>query len=275
MAEVIASSGAPLPEQSTPELSDQTPGDQTPEPLAKKSLARRIFRWLSIASLLMIIGSTITLTLLYRAVTAPLPVYEQLLTRLEEQRDAGELEQQRQELESQLTALYSDVQQEERWQTVVTADQINSWLATQLQLDFPELEEQGIRDPQILFEPGKATLVMRAEVQGLKTVVSITVTPFVDEEGSLALQFTETHVGNVPLPTATIVTQADKALAKEGGLPGRWTQSEGYPVLLIDFERHAATARQIRKLDTIEIRAGEVYVSGVTEPRTNRVAVRR
>lgn len=231
----------------------------------------RFLRRMLIGSGLMLFGAAVAVFFLYRAATAPVPEYQAVLERTQQQLDSGELQRSRQELESQLAALYSDASVENQWETVLTDTQINSWLATQVAKDFPELEEQGLHDLRMLMKPGVATLAMRAELHGLNTIVAIDMQPFVADDGSLALELASARVGSAPLPTAQILDQLNASLDDEG-LPGRWSQNNGHPVLLLDMASWLSTHSHDRSVETIEVREGEIFVAGVTLDRTPRVA---
>lgn len=233
-----------------------------------------MYRWLrriALGSGLMLTGAAVAVFFLYRAATAPVPEYQALVEQTRQQLETGEIEQNRQELESQLAALYSDAAEATRWETTITELQLNSWLATQLVHDFPELAEQGVYDPRVLIKAGAVTLAMRAELHGMNAVVAFDLEPFVAEDGSLALELAAARVGSAPLPTAQIMDQLNAAMGDEG-LPGRWSTSNGNPVLLIDFEQQASSFNFSRSLDAIEVRQGEVYIAGETLERAPRVA---
>ncbi|MEN1678737.1 MAG: hypothetical protein AAGJ46_04040 [Planctomycetota bacterium] len=231
-------------------------------------------RWLrraAIGSAFMLVGAAIAVALLYRAATAPVPEYQAVIEATRRQMEAGDLDQKRQELESQLAALYSDAGNAEAWETVLTADQMNSWFATKLDEVLPELAEEGLSDLRVLINPGVVTLALRATRHGVDAVVALDVAPFVAEDGSLALELSAARIGTAPLPTAQVFAQLQAATGDEG-LPGRWTQNDGRPVLLQDISWAAPTARHTCVLEVIEVRDGEVYVAGRTEETTPHVA---
>ncbi|MEM8864148.1 MAG: hypothetical protein AAGF31_01225, partial [Planctomycetota bacterium] len=194
-----------------------------------------------------------------------------------QQLDSGELEASRQELESQIAAVYSDAAEpvgeddENRWETIITDQQVNSWLATQLAVDFPELAEQGLFEPRVLMQGGAVTIAVRAETKGINAVVSLVVRPFIAEDGWLALELASAKIGSAPLPTAHILDQLDAALGDEG-LPGRWGRNDGRPVLLVDFQEQASSPEYVRSLEAVEVRDGEIYIVGQTKSRPSRIA---
>jgi len=235
----------------------------------------RLLRRLAIGLGLMLMGAGVALFLLYRAATAPVPEYQALVERTQAQYESGELDQNRQELESQLAAVYSEAAGEEagRWQTLLTAEQLNGWLATQLEQEYPELAEQGLLDPRVLLKPDVVTFALRAEMHGVNAVVAIDLQPYATREGSLAIELAEARVGSATLPAAQILNQLEKSMGEQdnplaGGQLFKWTQNNGNPVLLVDLQSLLATADYLRSLETVEIREGEIFVAGATTPRT-------
>lgn len=236
----------------------------------KRSYKRLLTR-LSVGSGLLLLGVTTSLMLLYWLATAPVPSYQRLLEQTDRQLASGELETSRQELESQLTALYSDAQVTSDWQTVLTQTQLNSWLATELPAALPELAEQGIQQPRLVLKAGQVTVAMQANLAGAETIVSVLCEPYVAEDSSLALEFGAARVGRVPFPLANILDRL-RAAAGERSSSVRWVRSSGKVTLLIDIETLLSTSEQTRRLQAIEIRRGEIYVSGTTKPGEPRLA---
>ena len=255
----------------------------------------RLLRRLAIGLGLMLLGAGVALFFLYQAATAPVPEYQALLEQTRAQYESGELDQNRQELESQIAAVYSDAaaELENRWQTTLSAEQINGWLATQLVEDYPELAEQGLRDPRVLLKTDVMTFALRAEIHGVDAVVSLDLQPYVTQEGLLAIELASARVGSAPLPAEQILSQLEKSMGEQGNPPGgatdglfdgpfdgpfdggdffRWTRNDGHPVLLVDLQSTLGTTGYLRSLETIEVREGEIYIAGETTQRTPHVA---
>lgn len=194
--------------------------------------------------------------------------------------DQEQLDEQRKELEGQLTALYSQAAQDatpaeprpRKWEAAVTDDQINGWLATRLQEELPEAAEQGLVDPRVMFADDGLTLAFRMNRGRVNAVVRFHVAPFVTEDGELGIELSDTRIGAVPLPTSRIV-EVSRPLLAQAGLPLQWGQVGGRPALLVDFEQLASDARNRRTLSDIQYSEGNLYVAGQTERRVARVAM--
>lgn len=208
----------------------------------------------------------------YGAITAMPEEYAAAL-----QVDPQHQEEQRQELESRIAALYSDAQPLEEepepidWETLVTDDQINGWLATRLVEEMPEIAEQGVIEPRVLFVEEGLTLAFRLKQGGVNVVVMFRVTPFVAEDGRLGVELIDTRVGTAPIPTSRIV-EATRPLLADAGLPVEWSTIEDRPALLFEFESLASDKRRRRTLKAIDVSEGKLYVAGQSEVRSPRLA---
>ena len=114
----------------------------------------------AIAALAVILGGGALA--IYRATHATPKFYEQALAR-----DPASQKQASEEFLQQATALASDVEQNDRWQIVFTAEQINGWLAVDVPENLPDVIPKEVRDPRVAISPGEATLACR--YKGAKT----------------------------------------------------------------------------------------------------------
>lgn len=211
----------------------------------------------------------------YRAATTLPEDYQAVLEVAPEQQD-----ERRKELEAELAAVYSDATQAiavedstvRAWQSSVTDQQINGWLATRLAMEFPDAAEQGLVDPRVMFADDGLTLAFRVERGVIEAVVRFRVAPFVTDDGRLGIQLTETRIGSVPLPSGRIV-EASRSVFAEAGLPLEWAEVDGAPALLVDFEQLASDGRHRRTLEDIQLSDGALYVAGQTERREPRLAI--
>lgn len=210
----------------------------------------------------------------YRAATSLPPEYQAVL-----EIEPDQLQQDGQELESQISALYSEAQRKaepelaQSWEAAVTDNQINGWLATRLNAEFPEAEKQGVLDPRVVFAEEGLTLAFRIERSALKAVVTFRVAPFLTEDGELGIELAEARVGKVPLPVGRIV-ELSRSVFVDAGMPIRWSESENGHTMLVDFEKLASDPISLRTLSAIEYDEGTLYVAGKTERRGPKLAQR-
>ncbi len=178
------------------------------------------------------------------------------------------------ELESRASALYSDAQQEGYWEALFTAEQINGWLATQLDKhQTPELRDR-FRDWRVAIANDTLTVGVRTTSGGVETVLSVIANVSLTDEGAIAVKFLSVRAGTLPLPAMSIADELADACQKSK-LPVRWTQQDGKPVAVVEVDSHAS--KHEFHIESIALGENEVYVAGRTEsasPKDNRLAKR-
>jgi hypothetical protein len=167
------------------------------------------------------------------------------------------------ELESRASALYSDAQQEGYWEALFTAEQINGWLATQLdEHQTPELRE-SFRDWRVAIASDALTVGVRTTSGGVETVLSVSASVSLTDEGAIAVTFLSVRAGTLPLPAMSIAEQiAD--VCRNSKLPVRWKQQDGKPVALIEVD--SQESKHEFQIESIALGENEVYVAGRTKP---------
>jgi hypothetical protein len=195
----------------------------------------------------------------YVALRQVRPFYEQALAL-----DPATLKQGGRELESRASALYSDSRKPGQWRAVFTADEINGWMATQLdQLGGPHALPKGVELPRVAIGKDMLTLGFRARHGGIETVVSADASAMVTESGQIAIRLIAVQAGSLPIPVLQVADEIAKA-CQSLSLPVRWTQESGEPVALIDIEQESSSRGRL-SIDAIELRDGSLYVAGHTE----------
>ncbi len=225
-----------------------------------------MLNWKRIVIVVVLVGllaAIVTTAGLYSAVTQVHPYYRAALERPPE-----ELEQQSHQLESRFSALHSDLQDEGEWHTVISADELNGWLATKLPEAFPELLPKSIREPRVAITPDAVFLAAQSTFAGVDTVVSIEVEPFVTTDGDLAVEVRQVLAGTLPLPKNDLFDQLSKA-TQGLDLPIRWTQNEGNTILLVERGMWDSVDQQQRILEALELAEGELFLTGRTKTIPN------
>lgn len=200
----------------------------------------------------------------YYAARQVRPFYEQAL-RIEPE----VLQRGRRELESRATALYSDARQQGQWHALFTAEQINGWLATQLQKSEDEGElNSKIRDPRVAIAPESLTLGFRTTSRGMDMVISVDTAVFLTEEGAVAIRLMSVRAGALPLPVLPLADDV-AAACNELSLPVKWTQQNGLPVAVVEIQSDPSSEKRQFHIDSIELGDSELYVAGHTEIGTS------
>jgi hypothetical protein len=196
----------------------------------------------------------------YYAAQRVRPFYEQALQIKPEVLERGS-----RELESRATALLSDARRAGEWHAIFTAEQINGWLALQLD-EFRQDEplSDRIRDPRVAISPELLTLGFGTSSGGVETVVSVDAAVSLTHEGAVAIQLKSVRAGALPLPVMQLADEIATACERMA-LPVRWTQQASKPVAIVELDSDESTGRRKFQIDELKLGDGELYVAGHTE----------
>ena len=121
--------------------------------------------------------------------------YEQALAE-----DPQAAEQASGEMLEQAAALASDIEQGGRWEAVFTAEQINGWLAVDMERNYPDLLPSSLSDPRVAIEPDTFWIACRIDRGKLKGVVSMAADAYLARTNVVALRIRHARAGILPLP---------------------------------------------------------------------------
>lgn len=197
---------------------------------------------------------------LYRASQHVPEFYEQALV----QKPAIE-RQASDEMLANATRLVNAAKRQGDWECTFTEQQINGWLAVDLEENHPKLLPREVHDPRVSITKQRIQIGWQVEHEKFHGVVSLDVALSVSEPNVLALRVMSARAGAVPLPLAEVLEKISTG-ARDAGLPVRWVQEGGDPVALVTVEPED-DGKLERLLDRVELRDGEVYLAGTTRPR--------
>ncbi len=223
---------------------------------------RRLVRIVLVAAIVAIAAVTLLLVGAYQAAKQEPKFYQQALRRQpQQQKQAGD------ELEQRVLELHNEARQDGRWQAVFTAEQLNGWLAADLPEKFPKALPRGVSEPRVAIDPEQAQIACRYEDDKLSTVVSLAVElHLTDEPNVIAVRICQARAGVLPIPLKQWLDRISTA-AQRSNVPLRWAQRDGDPVALVTVPtEHEDYAHRHVRLDTLELREGEIYLAGRTEP---------
>jgi hypothetical protein len=197
----------------------------------------------------------------YSALRQVRPFYEEAI-----QIEPEALARGRQELESRATTLYTDSQEPGTWSAIFTDDQINGWLAGELAQAEPVgagIPAASVRAPRIAITPGHLSLGFTTSQGRVETVVSVDASVALTHEGDVAIRLEKVQAGSLPLPAAMVAEKI--AAACRDRFTILWTEQGGQPVAVLKIHNDVSSTGNRLTLDSIELRDGELYVSGHTE----------
>ena len=223
---------------------------------------RPVFRRLLWAAIVILVAGALGLWLLERAAQHVPDFYQQALA---EQFTPQYLRQTSDQLERQVLELHNHARREGHWEAEFTEQQLNAWLAADLERKFSQTLPRGVRDPRVKISPDHIQLACRYEDEHWQLVLSLTVAVFLtDTPNELAVRIREVRAGRVPLPLKQVL-DAVTTQARQRALPLRWSQEQADPIALIQIPTQAEQHRGREMiLESVSLRDGSVLVTGRT-----------
>jgi hypothetical protein len=169
------------------------------------------------------------------------------------------------EMSSRVTMFYSDVKRQGEWQASFTAQQVNGWLAVDLEEKHAGLLPPHIQEPRVEIDSAALTLALRIRTDNVDTVFSLAVEPYVAEPNTIAFRLKSARAGALPVPMSDVLKYINEAAARME-TPLRWTQIEEDPVALWTFTPHRDEDDNLLWLDKIMLADGQIFLSGHTIP---------
>ncbi len=170
------------------------------------------------------------------------------------------------ELESRATALLNDVRNLESWETLITAEQINGYLAVDFAEKHPGVLPPNVHEPRVHIDAERLTVAFQVDLGGAPCVYSVEADVYLSEPNVVACRIKSARAGLLPLPLKTVL---DKFTAASTHLkiPIRWVQEDGDPVALLEINPDLPDENRRIVLDAIQLQDGQLYLSGETQPR--------
>ena len=207
----------------------------------------------------------VTLFSIYEATQLVPDFYHEAVTR-----DPHEQQEPRDQFVAQATLLASDLHRTGRWQSLFTEEQINAWMALELAAHYPELLPKELHDPRVLIRDKEITAACRFENNEMAAVLSLTMDAYLQNTHTLALRIRRARAGALPVPLGQILDTFSQ-VARQLDLRLEWRKIQGDPVALISFASGGHSPSDEFRLQAIELRNGELFLSG-TIGETSKVA---
>lgn len=164
--------------------------------------------------------------------------------------------------EQAVLELHNDLERGDRWELTLSDEQINGWLASDLQQKFPDTLPADVHDPRVVFEEGKILIACRLESRLITTVLSLVLEPYLtDDSQQIAVRITRLRAGRLPLPLKGILERVSAAAAASD-LNLQWSQDGGDPVAVINLSNEAADPQRKVAVESLQVSDGRLQVNG-------------
>jgi hypothetical protein len=165
----------------------------------------------------------------------------------------------------QATSLVSETQKPGVWQAEFSDEQINGWLAVDLEQKHPDALPQQVSDPRVAIRPDGARIGWRWNTEGLSTVFWLDMDVYLAQPNVLALVIRGAQAGTVPLPLSRVLDEVTR-VASSLELQVSWVESDGHPTALLKIPPPEEEDDKAVIVEDVELRDGSIYLSGKTVP---------
>ncbi len=224
---------------------------------------RRFLRILVWTVIVLFVVCGVTAYLLYRGTQKVPEFYQEAMANQltpQKQKEIGR------QLERKAAELHNQARREGRWEATFTDEQVNAWLAVDLPEKLPGTVPAGLSDPRVKISPDLIQTACKYETGRFSTVVSLETDVYLtDKPNQIAVRIRHVRAGSVPLPFRGLLDQVADS-ARRNNVDLRWSQQDGDPVALIQIpiRQQQNPPRELR-IESLEVREGEIYLSGRTE----------
>ena len=175
------------------------------------------------------------------------------------------------EMLHQAIELYNDVQKEGDWEAIFTTEQINGWMAVDMQANHPDLLPDYVFEPRVYIDEKGLKLGCKYESKRVSTIFSLDMDMYLAEENVIALRIRNAKAGALPLPLNKVLKGVAEG-AQRLKLKVEWRTIENDPVAMITIAPPKSAEDMKVAVKVLELREGEVYVAGTTnEPSRARL----
>lgn len=168
--------------------------------------------------------------------------------------------------------LRNNIENEPRWESVFSDEEVNAWFAEDLMAQFGEALPEGVRDLVIAFELDRLTLGFTYDRGPARSIMTMEMRARIEAEDTIALTIESVRAGALPVPIEPLTEKiADKC--REFGLDFKWRTNGSKPVALIRYRTNIG--RKDVVLEEIQIGEGQIRLAGRSDPTRGKLVAPR
>lgn len=150
------------------------------------------------------------------------------------------------------------------WKLNFTQDEVNGWLASDLDEKFGDLVPTEFKEPRIVFNEHDVRIAFKYEKNGVNAVVVAKCDVFCTEkENEFAIKLLEVRSGVLSLPIGPWLERITEGF-QFAGIDVTWADEDDKPVALIQMPDQLSSSglHQYVILEAIDIRPGQLVIAG-------------
>ncbi len=178
--------------------------------------------------------------------------------------DRESLEKGSDRLLQQATALVGAARKPGDWEVLFTADEINGWLAVDMQKNHPDVLPPSLHDPRVILHSNGVTLACQRDESPVNTVLSVTFELTMPVPGAISVRFIKARAGLLPVPLKQVLDWFNQ-IAQEMKWKVEWRHVRGDPVAVVSFSMEDSD--QPIELTRLRLGEGEILVAGTTSAK--------
>ncbi len=178
-----------------------------------------------------------------------------------------QLKEQVRAFEQSVLDLGHALQSEGDWKVVVSDEQINAWLATELATQFPHLMRGDVSDPRVHIQADSILLACQYRTGNVSAVISLELQPFATKwPNVVGVKFINARVGAVPGVMGIAMEQISQG-ARRSRIQMRWGQVDQVPAAIVQIPDRLMEGKRLVNIKHIGCVDGQVQLAGSTIAR--------
>ncbi len=165
----------------------------------------------------------------------------------------------------QVMQFADEIRNEPTFEADFTEEQVNAWLADELERKHSRLLPKEMGRPRVHFSDRQFEIACQYRHDVVTTVASGTVSAWVTDDHLLALEVDSLRAGRIPLPIASILEPLVRQLRSQNRR-AEWRQVNGHEVLVVDLlgvdDGGRGGDKVDRVLETVELKPGVIRLKG-------------
>ena len=219
-----------------------------------------LWRALGLGIVTLLIGVTMIVLLWRSAQVSPSFYSEALAVPPETQQQASE------EFSAATEEVVERIESNREWETSISEEQLNGWLAIDLQEILRSRGLTELEQPRCHIEADGLSLACRWKASGLGGVLLLECRPVLDADTeSLTIEIHRVASGLLSVPRSRWLEPVRRAI-ESSELPVTWGVDQEPPSFKVDLSRIEASPGRRLTFESVELQEGAIVVSGSSLP---------